>query len=250
LSVNGPPSPWWYRNRGPLIGAIYGCGFFLGYLQFGSAPAAPAAVTWGLHWGAWGVYSLFWAGIQVALLGWLVRFLGTAYLRGDVVFAADVQRDRLIVAGPFSFTRNPLYLGNDLLALGLGLYAPPVGFAIIALGNIIFGIILAGEEQQQLLKQYGAEYVAYSKAVPPFLPRLMPAKFPVNATVTPSWRNAFRTESWALALALAPAPIALAGARGTIASGLIWVAAIGLFVAISHVSRAKRSPMPRSEDDR
>ncbi len=250
MSVNAAPSPWWYRNRGPLIGAIYACGFFLGYLQFGAPPDAPAAVAWGLHWGAWGVYSLFWAGIQIALLGWLARYFGSAYLRGDVVFAADVQRDRLIVAGPFSFTRNPLYLGNDLLAIGIGLYAPPFGFAIIVLGNIIFGIILAGEEQQQLLKQYGAQYVAYCKAVPPFLPRLMPAKFAPGATVTPSWRNAFRSESWALALALAPAPIALAGARGTMASAIIWFAAIGLFIAISHTGRARRSPMPQSEDDR
>jgi protein-S-isoprenylcysteine O-methyltransferase Ste14 len=244
LSVNAPPSPWWYRNRGPLIGAIYGCGFFLGYLQFGDAHAVPAAVTWGLRSGAWGVYSLFWAGVQLALLGWLARYFGTAYLHGDVVFAADVQRDRLIVAGPFRYTRNPLYLGNDLLALGIGLYAPPLGFAIIVLGNIIFGIMLAGEEQQQLLKQYGAEYVAYCKAVPPFLPRLMPAKFAQAAVVTPSWRNAFRSESWALAMALAPAPIALAGMRGTMASGIIWFGALGLFIAISHISRAKRSPTP------
>jgi protein-S-isoprenylcysteine O-methyltransferase Ste14 len=246
LSVNAPPSPWWYRNRGPLIGAIYGCGFFFGYLQFSDgAHAVPAAVTWGLRGGAWGVYSLFWAGVQLGLLGWLARFLGTAYLRGDVVFAANVQRDRLIVAGPFCYTRNPLYLGNDLLALGIGLYAPPLGFAIIVLGNIIFGIVLAGEEQQQLLKQYGAEYVAYCKAVPPFLPRLMPAKFAAGAAVKPSWRNAFRSESWALAMALAPAPIALAGKRGMMASGIVWFGALGLFIAISHISRARRSPTPR-----
>jgi hypothetical protein len=182
--------------------------------------------------------------VQLALLGWLARYFGTAYLHGDVVFAADVQRHRLVVAGPFRYTRNPLYLGNDLLALGIGLYAPPLGFAIILLGNIIFGIILAGEEQQQLLKQYGAEYVAYCKAVPPFLPRLLPAKFAEDAKVTPSWRNAFRSESWALAMALAPAPIALAGERGTMASGIIWFGALGLFIAISHISRAKRSPTP------
>jgi protein-S-isoprenylcysteine O-methyltransferase Ste14 len=228
-----------------LIGAIYGCGFFFGYLQFGDAHAVPAAVAWGMRGGAWGVYSLFWAGVQLGLLGWLARYFGTAYLHGDVVFAADVQRDRLIVAGPFRYTRNPLYLGNDLLALGIGLYAPPLGFAIIALGNIVFGIMLAREENRQLLARYGAEYAAYCKAVPAFLPRLMPAKFAAGAAVTPSWRNAFRSESWALAFALAPAPIALAGTRGTMASAIIWFGALGLFIAISHISRAKRSPMPR-----
>jgi hypothetical protein len=29
------------------------------------------------------------------------------------------------------------------------------------------------------------------------------------------------------------------------ASAIIWFGALGLFIAISHISRAKRSPMPR-----
>jgi protein-S-isoprenylcysteine O-methyltransferase Ste14 len=138
-----PPSPWWYRRRPYLIAAIYGVGFLLSNVSFDGRRALPAAVQWGSRWGDSGVSILFWAGVALAVAGWLVRVSGTAYLRGDVVFAGDVQRDRLIIAGPFRYVRNPLYLGDDLLALGIGLYAAPLGFAIVVIANVLFGVVLA-----------------------------------------------------------------------------------------------------------
>jgi hypothetical protein len=39
------------------------------------------------------VQALCWLGIVLGLLAWAVRVSGTAYLRGDVVFAPNVQRE-------------------------------------------------------------------------------------------------------------------------------------------------------------
>lgn len=236
------PSPWWYRQRGSVIGAIFGCGFFLGNIGFDGQRPLPAAVVWGLHGGAAGVYSLLWAGVALVLTAWLARLSGTAYLRGDVVFAANVQRDRLIVAGPFRYVRNPLYLGNVLLALGMGLYAPPLGFAIIVLGNTVFVAALAHEEAEQLASRYGADYAAYRVAVPAFLPRITPWTLAGGASIEPEFRAALLAESFTLAMGVALVPIAVAGQAGLVPAAIIFVVAMGLFVVMSRTGRRDAPP--------
>jgi protein-S-isoprenylcysteine O-methyltransferase Ste14 len=215
-------SPWWYRHRGITIGVIFGLGFCIGNIQGTAHLPAPA---------------IAWAGVALVLAAWLVRLSGTAYLHGDVVFAADVQRDRLIVAGPFRYVRNPLYLGNDLMAAGVGLYAAPLGFVIIVLGNIVFGIMLANEEDRELDRHYGADYAAYRAAVPAFVPRLTPVTFPGRGEVKPQLRSAVMSESFTLVLGLAMIPIAVAGKSGVVAAAIIFVVAMALFIIASRAGR-------------
>jgi protein-S-isoprenylcysteine O-methyltransferase Ste14 len=236
-------SPWWYRNRGSVIGAIFGVGFTAGSVRVDDSPYLLTAIVWGRHWGDAGVETLMWAGIALVLLAWFVRLAGTAYLRGDVVFAPNVQRDRLIVAGIFRYVRNPLYLGNDLLAAGIGLFATPLGFAIIVLGNVVFGLMLANEEVKQLGTQYGAEFDAYRRDVPAFIPRLSPSTLGRGATIEPSYRAAFRAESFALALAIALVPIAIFGQPGLLPAGILFIIAMGLFIAATRMGR-RESPGP------
>jgi protein-S-isoprenylcysteine O-methyltransferase Ste14 len=234
-------SSWWYRERGWIIGAFYGLGFLVTFLPLPGLITEPAAAVWGAHWGLWGIYGLFWAGVLLGLFGWLMRLLGSAYLRGEIVFAPDVQSDRLVVAGPFRFTRNPLYFGNDLLALGIGLFASPLGFAIIVLGNFIFGALLAGEEGQGLSHHYGADYEAYRRAVPPFLPRLTPVAAGADANVTPSWRSAFFAELFSFAMVDALLPISIFGHAGLGATEFIASVAVLLFLYTGRMGRRQTS---------
>ena len=179
------PSPWWYRNRGSVIGMIYGAGFFVANIRFTTTtPPAPTAMVLGAHVGDAGAQVLLWLGVALVVLAWLTRFAGTAYLRGEVVFAPNVQRDRLIISGIFRYVRNPLYLGNDLLALGAAMYAPPLG-----------------------------------------------------AAIEPSFRAAFFSESFALVIAIALVPVAVAGQAGRIPGAIIFVVAIPLFFAASRMGR-------------
>jgi protein-S-isoprenylcysteine O-methyltransferase Ste14 len=198
-------SPRWYRQRGALFGVIYGAGFFFGNLSFAGAPPAPAFVSWGQALGP---------GVLVA---WLWRAAGTAFLRREVVFSADALQDRLVVAGPFRYVRNPLYLGNLFLAIGVGLYAPPLGFGIIVVGNVVLVALLAREEAGQMAARYGATYEAYRRAVPAFVPRLRPASVPGSAVVAPSLRSGFVGEAGVLLTAVALVPIAVFGSSGLIA---------------------------------
>jgi protein-S-isoprenylcysteine O-methyltransferase Ste14 len=220
-----------------LIGTSYGLGFFLGFLTLNGVPPLPAFVVWGQPWGSAGITSLAWLGVAATLVAFGLRASGTAYLRRDVVFASDVQRDRLIVAGPFRFVRNPLYLGNLFLAAGVGLFAPPVGFAIIVLGNLAIVVFLAREEAGRLAAQYGTVYEAYRRLVPAFVPRLTPADVPGSSSATPSIRGALLGELGVLLMAVSLVPLAAFGQAGLPAFWILFGAAIVVSFSINRVRR-------------
>jgi protein-S-isoprenylcysteine O-methyltransferase Ste14 len=221
------PSPWWYRQRGSVLGLIFGLGFFLGYLSFGGPPPKPFFIELGSRFaGGRGAEIILWAGVLSALVAWFWRASGTAYLRRNVVFAADVQSDKLIVAGPFRYVRNPLYLGNIFLALAIGIFASPLGFLIIVLGNAVMSVLLAGEESREMEHRFGAVYEPFREAVPAFVPRLTPAEVPGSVEVAPDWRGGLLGEAYCLAFAVAIVPVALFGAAGITAFYAIWVPAL------------------------
>jgi protein-S-isoprenylcysteine O-methyltransferase Ste14 len=211
-------SPWWYRRRGTLFGIIYGLGFFVGYLSLGGPAPVPLVDRWGDRIGV----AILWAAVASATVAWLLRGSGTAFLRRDVVFAPDAQRDRLIVAGIFRHVRNPLYLGNLFLALAVAVLAPPLGFAFIMIGNVVLCALLAGEESRLLAADYGATYAAFRRAVPAFVPRLTPAQVPGSVGVVPDWRAGLIGEGFCLGLAIALIPLALYGQAALPAFWIIW----------------------------
>jgi len=53
-----------------------------------------------------------------------------AYLHSSVVHDSQLHSDRLVADGPYRRVRNPLYLGNILLAFGLGRW--PAGRAFLS----------------------------------------------------------------------------------------------------------------------
>ena len=78
---------------------------------------------------------------------------------------------RLVVSGPYSLVRNPLYLFSTLAAAGFGLLH---GSLIITCGAVISTIIIflkdiSGEEAE-LSRLFGGEYRAYMQKVPRLLP--------------------------------------------------------------------------------
>ncbi len=184
-------SPWWYRFRGYVMALVYFASFEIGYaLAYGlHLQTAPIAMLYG----ASGVRPILAAGCVLVLAGWLLRAWGTSYLRAEVVWNFDAVANKLYVAGPFRFTRNPLYLGNLLLAAAIGLLAPPIGWPVIVLGQLLVVGALIREEERGLRARYGAEFDDYCARVPRLFPRLVPAK--ADDVPHASYASALRSET-------------------------------------------------------
>lgn len=138
-----------------------------------------------------------WLALPLALIGigFALRVWGTSYLRGAVMRDAIVHSDRLIVAGPFRYTRNPLYLGNLFLAAAFGLLLPPPGILFSVGLMFAMGLTLIRAEEPELAAAHPHAFAHYARAVPRLLPRLTPARGVPSADVRPSWRGALVVES-------------------------------------------------------
>lgn len=141
--------------------------------------AVIALALFGRH--AWsekgGVDSLL-AGVGYALL--LVGAIGRIWC---AVHIAGRKNKDLVVEGPFSITRNPLYLFSFVAFVGAGLSFESLTLAVL-FGALFFAThwrtIL--REERQLSEIFGPEYDAYLARVPRFLPR--PRLYAPAAVVT------------------------------------------------------------------
>lgn len=72
----------------------------------------------------------------------------------------------LVTSGPFRFSRNPIYVGNILLLLGLSLIFSNVWFVLFAmLAAFAIQKFAIDREELHLLALFGAEYEAYCRRV-------------------------------------------------------------------------------------
>ena len=74
--------------------------------------------------------------------------------------------DHLVTGGPFSFSRNPIYLANTLLMIGVGLISGIVWFILFAIVAAFITQKLAIEREERHLEQrFGKRYRDYRKKV-------------------------------------------------------------------------------------
>jgi protein-S-isoprenylcysteine O-methyltransferase Ste14 len=103
-------------------------------------------------------------GIAIALIGVLLRAWACGHLR---------KSSELDVSGPYAHTRNPLYLGTFIIALGFGIASGSWWlFLLVAayIGSIYLPVI--NVEAVVLEKRLGSEYSEYAANVPLLFPRL------------------------------------------------------------------------------
>lgn len=74
--------------------------------------------------------------------------------------------DHLVTSGPFSFTRNPIYLGNTMLMIGIGLIAGIVWFILLApVAALVTQKLAIEREERHLEMRFGKKYRDYAKKV-------------------------------------------------------------------------------------
>jgi protein-S-isoprenylcysteine O-methyltransferase Ste14 len=134
-------------------------------------------------------------GAAVSLIGLLVRAAAAGYLR---------KNEELACSGPYAFTRNPLYLGSSILAVGF-LIAIHSWWAA-ALVTVYFALFYPAviqREENYLRTLHGAAFEEYSKWVPIFLPRLSPYPGVEKSPVSFSWAQYVRNREYRAAIGFA-----------------------------------------------
>jgi protein-S-isoprenylcysteine O-methyltransferase Ste14 len=124
------------------------------------------------------IWSLI-VGFTIALFGELIRLWGVSWAGSETRTTGTVGGAFLVVSGPFAYVRNPLYVGNILMYLGLGVMSFAL-FPYLQIVALLFFIsqyyLIIKEEEEYLKITYGKSYNEYVKNVPRFIPRLSPYK--------------------------------------------------------------------------
>lgn len=131
------------RLRLPL-GFVFGIGYFVL-----ARPSVPTLIVGGV----------------IALLGVLVR----AWAAGHIS-----KNQKLATSGPYAYTRNPLYFGSFLIALGFGFAAH---WVFIVLAILFFALVYYPTMQREIanIREWFPDcYPAFQANVPLFLPRFTP----------------------------------------------------------------------------
>ncbi|MXY99327.1 isoprenylcysteine carboxylmethyltransferase family protein [Candidatus Poribacteria bacterium] len=119
-------------------------------------------------------YTIFVGTVFIAigefLRVWAVGYAG-ASTRARTLGAA---RD-LVTTGPYSYVRNPLYLGNFLLSLGVCLLSNVYWLvAVLIVGYFCQYLPIIALEEAYLLESCGSLYQRYREQVPRFVPKFRP----------------------------------------------------------------------------
>lgn len=128
-------------------------------------------------------------GIFICFLGASLRFWASGYLR---------KNERIAVGGPYGMTRNPLYLGTYLMAVGTTVAVQ--NWALLLFVTVTFAILyhyVILEEEVKLRSLFGPLFDRYCSYVPRFFPRLLPISKTRKDEINPHSED--RPFSWEIA---------------------------------------------------
>ena len=104
-------------------------------------------------------------GILIAIPGIGLRALASGHVK---------KNEELTTSGPYAYTRNPLYLGSLIMAVGFAIAARSgwVLLLMVLMFLVIYVPVIGAEEA--FLRQKFPSFEEYARNVPRLLPRLTP----------------------------------------------------------------------------
>ena len=137
-----------YKLRGPLV-------------------AVPVLLAAACSWNQYDNELVAWPlGLALFLVGWVLRIWAQRHLAYRLKIPMA-----LTSCGPYACVRNPIYLGNILMALGAVAASETMWMLPVTLAWCVSVYVPAVRyEEQRLARQYGAAYGAYAEAVSRWVP--------------------------------------------------------------------------------
>ncbi|MCX5712308.1 MAG: isoprenylcysteine carboxylmethyltransferase family protein [Candidatus Omnitrophica bacterium] len=113
--------------------------------------------------------------ILFQIAGMLIMLLGITFRAASRGFKSEHSGSgkSLVVSGPYSIVRNPMYLGISCIALGVILIMFQWWVLVVFAGFFISRYITLIYKEEKLLKSsFGQQYDDYQKKVPRLIPNL------------------------------------------------------------------------------
>ena len=131
-------------------------------------------------------------GALVGVAGLCLRAYAAGYLH---------KKEVLTVTGPYAYTRNPLYLGSAILALGAGIATRSWVSALVLIAYFaLFYSMVMQREANELRIRHGASFEEYACAVPLIIPRLTAAKLAGVSAGSFSFTQYKKNQEWQAAV--------------------------------------------------
>lgn len=104
----------------------------------------------------------FWWGAPVCLLGEMIQMWAASHLHKD---------ERLTVSGPYSYVRNPMYIGRFILGLGFMIMTwNPLIIGVYVVGFAVYAHLRVRREEARLVDIFGDDYKRYCSETRRWLP--------------------------------------------------------------------------------
>jgi protein-S-isoprenylcysteine O-methyltransferase Ste14 len=121
-------------------------------------------ISWWLGWPKVPGLPVVALGIAAVIGGLILTVWAIFFFRreGTEVSPTSPTNRKLVVAGPYRFTRNPMYLGLVILTLGIAIWVDAlpmfsVPFAVFATANLVH----IPFEEAKMRRQFGQTYDDY-----------------------------------------------------------------------------------------
>jgi protein-S-isoprenylcysteine O-methyltransferase Ste14 len=124
-----------------------------------------------------------WLGVPLLAAGGalMVVCIVDFVSRGRGTLAPVDPPRKLVIAGPYRFVRNPMYVAGVGILMGQVLWWQAPGLLVyLALFWLAAHLFVTGYEEPALSARFGAEYLQYRTQVPRWIPRLPRAAAPLH----------------------------------------------------------------------
>ena len=116
----------------------------------------------------------FGVGFSIVILGELLRIWAVGYAGAATRTRSMGAARQLVTTGPYAYVRNPLYLGNFILSLGICIISKVYWMIpIFLVGYLCQYLPIIFSEEAHLRKECGKIYDEYYANVPRFIPRIL-----------------------------------------------------------------------------
>ena len=146
-----------------------------------------------ITYGEWEQDATLWPlGSAIIIPGFLIRLWATKHI-GKRMPWMKKKRKYLVKTGPYALVRNPLYIGNILIAMGLSILSELIWFVPLSFFYlfILYHFVVRYEEKK-LTERWGKEYLEYLREVPRWVPKVR--NFPRLTQGSFRWIDALRSE--------------------------------------------------------